>query len=46
MKRTLIARGNGLDEPDPFLVRYERFRVVGIEQIAQGPAWAIMRILM
>jgi hypothetical protein len=36
MQRTLIARGDKLDEPDPILLIYERLRPVGIEELAKG----------
>ena len=36
MQRTLIARGDGLDEPDPVLLGYRSLRLVGIEQDRRG----------
>ena len=36
MQGALIARGDGLDEPQPVLLEYESLRLVGIKYIAEG----------
>jgi hypothetical protein len=37
----LIARGGGLDEPDPLPLRYGRLRRIRIEQVAEDPSRTI-----
>src|SRR2546422_10276485 len=40
MQRSLVASGDGLDEPHPVLLGYGRLRLIGIEQITEGfRAW-------
>ena len=46
MQRTLIARGDKLDEPDPVLLIYERLRLVGIEELAKGRRRAAVLVPM
>jgi len=39
VQRALIARGDGLNEPDPVLLGYRSLRLVGKEQIAERPTY-------
>ena len=46
MQRTLIARGDKLDEPDPVPLIYERLCLVGIEELAKGRRRAAVLVPM
>ncbi len=45
VQRELIARGDGLDEPDPGFLRFDSLRLVAVKNIAERSGWAFRPIL-